>query len=84
MITAITQNIWTLQLRTTDVVFITHIMHLRNMRSMKNICCKDTKNKSFCFFTIGAGLKENDFTASKIGATFKGKNLLPLGANSFL
>ena len=61
------------------------------MRLMKNICSKDTpkkktnkKTRNILRFTIGAALKGQKFVASKIGATLKGMNLLPMGANLFL
>ena len=53
----------------TGIALIRHITHVRKMHE-KNIYNKVTLNEMFCFFTIGAALK--------------GKNLLPLGANSFL
>ena len=51
------------------VAFITHITHMRSMRK-NNIYSKVTLKQIFCFLTIGA--------------TLKGKNLLPLGANCSL
>ena len=42
-----------------------------------------TNGNIFCFFTIGVFLKEKK-NASKIKVTFKGKSLLPFGANQIL
>ena len=53
-------------------------MHMRkcNLNLSTNI-------KSFCFFHIEVALKGSGLSLSKIKATFKRKNLIPLGAYSF-
>ena len=61
---------------TIDVAVIMHKIHKKN-----NIICN--KETSANIFTFGVTCK-GKLIASKIGATLKGKNLLPEGANSFL
>ena len=63
-----------------------HITHVRNMRDKDDIIYnkeRSTNIKYFASLPLGLLLKK-EFITSKIGATLKGKNLLRLGANSFL